>query len=310
MNVQAIVLCVALGFVVMTTGQCERSPASYLEKPSWRRFEYQAYDWVKQTLEEQNLASREEMLLFFKKTSRDNPLPTGFSVKSYEINDIINHLIELADGDGHCRPDVVVHFIKIVENIYGNLEAMELPGAPANDSGLFDYLKFYGAQKFVACLHDLDCHRVFDVDLEKSLDELVASQDKEISKTSNDKYLASLATTIDLVEDKFDAKRMLNVAKDHGLSYKEGNAYTLTRFVTTKCSALLASMKDLVDIYSLSRLLDPTSVQGFPDKLVKVSEYVYFCNQYFNSYQKVRANIEHQVSRNLFKRAKVLLGWS
>lgn len=309
-------LFLALCLASIASSHDHKSPASYLDKPARGESNFKAYDWIRKQLDDQKLTSSEQVREFLIRTedslSDDAKPPADYSGHKFLLEDVLYELIQLSDVESTCTNNMIGYFINIVEHTYGSLDVLSQPGSPNHDSGLLNYLQHYGKTKFSSCLkNQADVNQMsidqVDPEVERIFDGLISSQDKQRGRMLKDDDLLKLAKEVDLNEGKLDAKRMLKVAKEYenGESYKSTASTKLLGFIADKCSKLLSTVKNFLNIYNLDRLLSPTGVQAATSsRLLKLNEYSRICQYRF---EEAEANIKKSMSNKLIQRAKGLV---
>lgn len=228
-------------------------------------------------------------------------------------------LLQLADAKSKCRYNTIVHFINLVEHIYGSLDVMSRPEDTEHDSSLFKYLQHYGRSKFANCSRNLtEYYRnpidSLDRDYERELDALIWSQqDKQKNEKQtpgNENHLARLAGSLNLIEGKFNAKSMLRVVeqiREPEFGHLHDSAYYLTSFLAAKCSKLSYSFSKMFNVYNINRLLNPTSSK-LSARLDKLNEYGRLCNQFEGqeTHKQVVGNVKRSLSTSTSSSSKLI----
>lgn len=233
--------------------------------------------------------------------------------------DIIHELILLADGgQSACNDETTDYFIKIVRHVYGDrLDFISRSEPPLFDTGLFVYLQHFGKTKFAACSDQFDdlysrlIKRLEAGDVERAMDELVASQSKQNTCSKlNDQQLADLASEISFVEGKFEAKKLLKVSKmqfgEHSDPIKSKST-ALSKFLARNCSSFLEASKGLLNLFNMIRLVSSTSVPTHTQRLLKLNQYGRLCKQLEESFDQVRRNIKSGLTNKLVQQARSLV---
>lgn len=338
MNIYALFFTLALA-VAVHPSQSHKTPAdwpisSYLYRPPEARHVRPALDWTRQQVAElghRNITSPDQIRDFFEQSLHG--LPRDGSVESYLMNSNLKTLVQLADVyEPTCSARLVEDYIEMAHYFYGSLEALARPVEPETDA-LLNYLQHFGRAKFRNCPHDVEPDyqlgypqydygqtvATLDPDTEWAFDQIIGSQDKVRAPGGNpSERLARVASQVDLVKGKFEAKRMLHEAQQYpGLLFAQTNHLTpeelLAEALWTCCMRLLNAFQSKLDAYNLNRLLSPplppvededsqeeepqVVERPPPARFVKLNEYGRLCQQVrgSNTREQVKKVIKKQL---------------